>query len=76
MHSQRCAALGAVWDDTGTGEDIGGRCLNSWQASRRIKDGRGSYEEVVVHISTDEHITGELQACSMAASVTAIHAKA
>lgn len=51
-----------MWDDSDMGDNVGGRCLNSWQASRRMKAGRGDYEEVVVHLSFDEHISGALRA--------------
>ncbi len=33
--------------------------MNPWQASRRMKEGHGSYEEVVVHVSHDDHIAGD-----------------
>ena len=52
--------MGGVWDDSDTGDAVGGRCLNSWQASRRLKAGQGAYEEVVVQLSFDEHISGTL----------------
>ena len=58
--SQRCARAGGVWDDSEMGSASGGRCLNSWQARRRLKDASGAYEEIVVQLSFDEHITGML----------------
>lgn len=49
-----------MWDDSDMGDNVGGRCLNSWQASRRMKAGRGAYEEIVVQLSFDERISGAL----------------
>ena len=34
--------------------------MNPWQASRRMKEGHGTYEEVVVHVSSDDHIAGDI----------------
>lgn len=48
-----------MWDDSDmTPSGVGGRCLNSWQASKRLKDGRGSLEEVVVSLAHDAHLAG------------------
>ena len=49
-----------MWDDTGTEDAVGGRCLNSWQARRRMNDNNSTLEEVIVQLSFDEHISGEL----------------
>ena len=58
--SQRCAREGGVWDDSDmTPTGVGGRCLNPWQASKRLKDGRGTLQEVVVPLSHDTHLSGE-----------------
>lgn len=48
-----------MWDDSDmTPAGVSGRCLNSWQASKRLKDGRGSLEEVVVSLAHDAHLAG------------------
>lgn len=68
---QRCARLGGVWDDSDTSPtNIGGRCLNSWQASKRLKDGRGGVEEVVVSLSHDPNLAGEISASTCLISPT------
>jgi hypothetical protein len=49
-----------VWDDSDmTPTGVGGRCLNPWQASKRLKDGRGTLQEVVVPLSHDAHLSGD-----------------
>ena len=55
---QRCARQGGVWDDSDTGDNVGGRCLNWWQASRRMKAGHGAFEQIDVQLSFDEHVSG------------------
>ena len=50
-----------MWDDSDmTPTGVGGRCLNPWQASKRLKDGRGTLQEVVVPLSHDTHLSGDL----------------
>ena len=40
------------------------RCLNSWQASKRLKDGRGDVEEIAVQLGHDTHLAGKLLNCT------------
>ena len=56
-----------MWDDSDmTPTGIGGRCLNAWQASKRLKDGRGSLQEVVVPLSHDGHLAGDFDSFATA----------
>ncbi len=49
-----------MWDDSDMAPfNIGGRCLNSWQASKRLKDGRGGLQEVTVQLSHDANLAGD-----------------
>lgn len=52
-----------MWDDSDMAPSgVGGKCLNSWQASKRLKDGRGALEEVVVSLAHDAHLAGAVGA--------------
>ncbi len=51
--------MGGVWDDSDTSQSaIGGTCLDSWQAGKRMRDGKGSVEEVAVALSHDAYLQG------------------
>ena len=48
-----------MWDDSDMAPaHISGRCLNSWQASKRLKDGSGGLQEVVIPLAHDTHLAG------------------
>ena len=56
---QWCARLGGVWDDSDMSQAaIGGTCLDSWQAGKRLQEGEGALEEVVVGLSHDTFLQG------------------
>lgn len=56
--------MGGVWDDSDMSQSaIGGTCLDSWQASKRLRDGKGAIEEVVVALNHDRFLKGPVAAC-------------